>query len=115
MSNENKLFGTQGEDQALEYLLGKGFILVGRNVRFYCGEIDLLMQDKKDLVIVEVKTKSNESFGRASDMITSRKKRKLLQLAKSLWQKYPKRNIRIDVVAIDNNKIDHLVSAVEER
>jgi len=72
------------------------------------------MQDKYDLVIIEVKTKSSGVFGLASDMITLKKKRKLLQLAKALWQKYPKHNIRIDVVAIDEDKIDHIISAVEE-
>lgn len=72
------------------------------------------MQDKDALVLVEVKTKSNRSFGIASDMITFKKKRKLLQLAKALYQKFPKKTIRIDVVAIDENKIEHFVSAVEE-
>jgi putative endonuclease len=114
MSNENKLLGLQGEDLALEYLTGKGFILIGRNIKLFCGEIDILMQDKKDLVIVEVKTKSDASFGFASEMITYKKKRKLLQLAKALWQKFPQKKIRIDVVALDEDKIDHITSAVEE-
>ncbi len=74
------------------------------------------MQDKYDLVIVEVKTKSDLSYGRASEMITYKKKRKLLQLAKALWQKFPQKTIRIDVIAIDHyNNIEHLISAVEER
>jgi len=114
MSNENKLLGAQGEDLALQYLENKGYRLIGQNIRLFCGEIDLLMQDKDALVIVEVKTKSSGLFGLASDMITLKKKRKLLQLAKALWQKFAHKTIRIDVVAIDEEKIDHIVSAVEE-
>lgn len=115
MSNQNKNLGAFGEELALDYLQEKGYKLLSRNLRLFCGEIDLLMQDGKSLVIVEVKTKSDESFGQASEMITRKKKKKLLQLAKALWQKYPNRTIRIDVVAIDyNNKIEHLVSAVQE-
>lgn len=114
MSDQRKILGASGEDQALEYLINKGYKLFGRNIRLFCGEIDLLMQDENDLVIVEVKTKSSSVFGLASDMITLKKKRKLLQLAKALWQKYPKHNIRVDVVAIDEDKIDHIISAVEE-
>lgn len=115
MYDSNKILGSQGEDQALEYLQKKGYRLIGRNIELFCGEIDLLMQDKDALVIVEVKTKSDASFGLAADMITYKKKRKLLQLAKALWQKYPKKNVRIDVVAIDFfNEIEHIVSAVEE-
>jgi Holliday junction resolvase-like predicted endonuclease len=73
------------------------------------------MRDKKTLVVVEVKTKSSRDFGGAVGLITAKKQSKLIQLAKALWQKFPGKNIRIDVVAIDDGKIDHLVSAVEER
>lgn len=100
---------------ALEYLLSKGYIFIGKNIKLYPGEIDLLLLDKKTLVVVEVKTKTDDSYGIASDMITLKKKNKLLALAKVLNQRYPKRNIRIDVVAIDKNNVQHLVSAVEEQ
>lgn len=114
MLDKRKILGSSGEEQALQFLENKGFVLVGRNLRLICGEIDLLMHDRNDLVIIEVKTKSSQHFGLASDMITLKKKRKLLQLAKALWQKYPGKNIRIDVVAIDEENIQHFRSAVEE-
>lgn len=115
MTFQSKELGSLGEDLACQYLQDKGFVLIDKNVRLFCGEIDILMEDKFDLVIVEVKTKSDESFGIAAEMITNKKKKKLLQLAKALWQKYPKKNIRIDVIAIDNyNSIEHIISAVEE-
>ncbi len=114
MDNRQAL-GRYGENLALEYLEKKGYKFVGKNIKLFCGEIDLLFCNQDALVIVEVKTKSDESFGRAADMITLKKRRKLIQLAKALWQKYPKKTVRIDVVAIDNsNKIDHLESAVQE-
>ena len=114
MINQTKELGNKGEKQAKNYLKSKGYRLVGQKIVLFCGEIDLLMQDKDTLVIVEVKTKSDNSYGIAADMITLKKKRKLIQLAKALWQKYPDRIIRIDVVAIDAENIDHIVSAVEE-
>jgi len=108
------MLGKKGESLAYQHLKNKGYRLVGQNIKFFCGEIDLLMQDGDSLVIVEVKAKSDDSFGQAHDMITNKKKKKLLQLAHTLNQKYPDKSIRIDVVAIDNEKIEHLVSAVEE-
>ena len=114
MTLKRKILGNKGEELALQHLENKGFVLIGQNIRLFCGEIDLLMQDKKELVIVEVKTKSDTSFGFAAEMITYKKKRKLLQLAKALTQKFPKRNIRIDVVAVDEENIEHIESAVEE-
>lgn len=114
MKEARQLLGSTGEDQALQFLVSKGFRLVKRNLKLFCGEIDLLMRDRNDLVIIEVKTKSSQDFGLAVDMITLKKKRKLLQLAKALWQKFPAKSIRIDVVAIDGQKIQHFCSAVEE-
>ena len=74
------------------------------------------MQDKETLVICEVKTKSSDEFGTPQDEIDYFKKKKLIQLAKALWQLYPNHSIRIDAIAVDmeNNKIEHIVSAVEE-
>lgn len=116
MSSHNKQLGSQGEEKALKYLENKGYKLIGRNVKLFCGEIDLLMQDNFILVIVEVKTKSNLNFGLPQEMVNYKKRQKLLQLAKTLWQKYPHKDIRIDVVAIDeeHNKIEHIINAVEE-
>lgn len=74
------------------------------------------MGDREALVIVEVKTKTDLSFGLPQEMVNLKKKKKLVQLAKALWQKHPKKTIRIDVVAIDesSDRIEHIVNAVEE-
>lgn len=116
MSFQRKSLGQYGEDLALEYLQKKGFKLAKRNLRLFCGEIDLLMEDKDTLVICEVKTKSGAEYGAPQEEIDYFKKKKLIQLAKALWQIYPNHSIRIDVVAInmENESIEHIVSAVEE-
>lgn len=116
MTLQRKNLGQEGEDLALEYLQKKGFKLVKRNLKLFCGEIDLLMQDGDDLIICEVKTKSSNEFGAPQEEVDFFKKKKLLQLAKALWQLYPSHSIRIDVVAInmENKIVDHIVSAVEE-
>lgn len=115
MSFERKKLGAGGEDAALAYLLKKHYILVARNLRLHCGEIDLLMQDGQILVIVEVKTKSNLDFGLPQEEVDWHKQYKLRQLAADLSQRFPERDIRIDVVAIDESsgKVDHIINAVE--
>lgn len=116
MSFQRKQLGSAGEDQALDYLVEKGYRFVGRNIRLFCGEIDLLFEDKNVLVLVEVKTKTSGRFSTPQEKVDRAKKRKLVQLAKALWQKFPDKTIRIDVVAIDESqgKLDHIISAVEE-
>jgi len=116
MTFQRKNLGKVGEDLALEYLKNKGYKEIKRNLKLFCGEIDLLMDDGTDLVICEVKTKSSDEFGLPQEEVDYFKRKKLLQLAKALWQLYPSHSIRIDVVAVDssNKKIDHIVNAVEE-
>lgn len=116
MSFAGKKLGQEGEDRALEYLLKKGYRFVGRNIRLFCGEIDLLFEDKGVLAIVEVKTKTSSRYSTPQEKIDRAKKRKLLQLARALWQKFPDKTIRIDVIAIDEERdlLDHIINAVEE-
>ena len=116
MSFERKKLGQKGEDEALKYLASKGYKFLGRNIRLFCGEIDLLFEDSGVLVIVEVKTKTTGKYILPHEKVDLAKKRKLVQLAKALWQKFPDKTIRIDVVAIDEQAdlIDHIINAVEE-
>lgn len=116
MSFQRKALGQSGEEQALQYLRKKGYVLVGRNLQLKFGEIDLLMRDQKTLVICEVKTKSSARFGLPQEEVDFFKRKKLIRLAKALWQKNPQFLIRIDVVAVDESagKIDHIINAVEE-
>lgn len=116
MTFQRQSLGKSGEDLACQFLLNKGYILIGRNVRLKFGEIDLLMKDGKTLVIVEVKTKKTGSFTLPQEKVDREKQKKLVRLAKAVWQKFPDWKIRIDVVAVDETtkKLDHIISAVEE-
>lgn len=114
---KNKNTGDLGEDEACEYLMSKGYRIVNRNVKLVCGEIDILAQDKKSLVIVEVKSVRGSGFGTAQELVRFKKQNKLRQLARALEQQYPNRTIRIDVVGVEFGwdgevEIDHLVNAV---
>ncbi len=114
---KNKKTGSIGEDKAAEHLRSIGYEILERNLKLFCGEIDILARDKKTIVIVEVKTVRGEGFGPAQDLVRYKKRQKLLLLAKAVEQKYTNKAIRIDVIGIDYSGIDlkitHLVSAVE--
>lgn len=116
--SQNKSTGNLGEDKAAEYLASKGYRILERNLRLHLGEIDILAEDKKTLVIVEVKTVRGSMFGLAQDLVRYKKQNKLRNLALALEQQYPGRNIRVDVVGVnmadeDNPGIEHIISAVE--
>lgn len=76
--------------------------ILKRNYRTKYGEIDLLARDGATLVIVEVKAKTSDSKGVAIEMITPRKRQKLILLSDELMMKYQTANIRIDVVTVDS-------------
>ena len=57
--------GIQGEDIAARYLSGKGYDVRERNVHYRGGELDIVAFDpaQKELVFVEVKSRSSRLFG----------------------------------------------------
>jgi putative endonuclease len=114
---QNKLTGNLCEDLATEYLMGKGYKIINRNINFSFGEIDILAEFNKTIIIVEVKTVKGRGFGLAQDLVRYAKQNKLRLLGSVIEQQYPGRAIRIDVVAIDLSSsqpgIEHLVNAVE--
>jgi len=113
---KNKRTGNLGEDKATEYLVSKGYEILERNLRLFCGEIDILAQKGKTIVLVEVKTVRGEGFGLAQELVRYQKQRKLLTLGHALEQMYPGQNIRIDVIGVDFSsgeaRLEHLVNAV---
>jgi len=93
--------GAQYEDLALKFLLAQGLTLVERNFRCQCGELDLLMEEKNTLVIVEVRYRKNDRFGSALESVTRTKQARIIAATKYyiLTHKID-RPMRFDVVAI---------------
>lgn len=106
-----KKIGRSGETAALHYLQSLGYRLIQRNFHCRYGEIDLIMQDARQLVFVEVKARTSHRFGRPEDAITQQKIRKLRQLIAFYLQKGapPHSGLRLDAVAIDLEDPTHRV------
>ena len=60
MNQENS-----GEDLATEFLRKKGYKILERNFEANQGEIDIIAKDDKELVFVEVKTRTDMAFRRS--------------------------------------------------
>lgn len=106
--------GREGEAAACEFLMKKGYEILETNYRYKRSEIDVIARKEQLLVFVEVKTKSYSSFGFPEEAVNARKAQKVIEGAEnyiyeSNWQK----NIRFDIIAIDNssNEILHLEDA----
>lgn len=114
MKEFNLKTGYIGEGIAKEYLEKKGYRIIAQNFRTKYSEIDLICQQGKELVLVEVRTKKGLGFGSPEESLTKRKLKKLWFNAKSYVKTNKwKETYRIDVVCIvlkkDNTveRIDH--------
>ena len=121
MSADNKKKGKEGEDIANDFLLKKGYKIIGRNYRFGKGEIDIIAQTGELLVFVEVKSRKNDEFGRPEYAITQSKQKQIIRIAKAYLYENEIRNVqcRFDVVAIsfekkNNPNINHIENAFIE-
>lgn len=98
--------GNKGERAAEQFLKKQGLYLIERNYRCQRGELDLIMQDEKYCVFVEVRLRKNAAFGSPAETITHSKQQKLIAaaqhylLAKGLSDKAL---CRFDVVSITGN------------
>jgi putative endonuclease len=96
--------GTVAENQALNWLEGRGLVFVARNFRCRLGEIDLIMRDRNVLVFVEVRYRKGGNLLNASQSVSPAKQRKVIRAASwylCLHQDYQDHTVRFDVVAID--------------
>jgi len=95
--------GTWGEQQALAYLTGQGFVVLGRNVRpNRHDEIDMIVQKDESLIFVEVKTRSREDFGRPFRAVDQEKRHALNRAAAAYLRKarFPDLFYRFDVIEV---------------
>lgn len=97
--------GIHGEDQACRYLEDKGYTVVERNWRYQRAEIDIIAVKGNTLVIVEVKTRSTESFGDPVDFI-GREKIETLRKAANAYVNSKRINleVRFDFIGIVSRK-----------
>ncbi len=91
--------GKRGEDQAASFLQGKGYRIIGRNVRARFGEIDLVAWHGKTICFIEVKARSSERFGLPEEAVNFFKRRTLIRLAQWYLQAHP--NLRAEAVRFD--------------
>lgn len=106
--------GRLGEERALTYLIAQGLTLVQANYSCKCGEIDLILRDGAALVFVEVRQRASATHGGAAASITPAKIARVVRAAQTYLLRFARMPpCRIDVVAIDGDRLDWLRDAVQ--
>jgi putative endonuclease len=95
--------GRRFEDAAHDHLLGKGWEVLGRNVRFRRKEIDLVVRRGDLVAFVEVKGRQGAGFGHPLEAITWRKRREIESVARWWIQRFgaPGFSYRFDAVSVE--------------
>ncbi|MEN9313699.1 MAG: hypothetical protein RIS35_92 [Pseudomonadota bacterium] len=107
--------GRAAEQRALDYLTSRGHVLLARNFRVRSGELDLVLQCGRELVVVEVRQRASRAFGGAAASVTPAKRARVRRAAQAfLFERFGAAAwpaVRFDVVAIDGTDIDWIRAA----
>jgi len=113
---EHNVLGNLGEERAQAYLSSKGYQI--RHCNWFCGKLELDIVAEKDgwLVIVEVKTRSTDTFEHPKEAITNKKIRNLVNAAHEyIFQFDWEGETRFDIISViprgQSFHIEHLEDA----
>ncbi len=103
--DNSKNIGRFGEKLAEKYLVKNNYKIVEKNFRCKFGEIDIVAFYKKELIFIEVKTRTNNKYGTGINSIDKNKEKHLYKTAEYyLYNKKINIGIRIDAIEITLNK-----------
>lgn len=94
--------GKRGERLAEKHFRKIGYRIVARSFRTQLGEIDLIAARAKEVVFVEVKTRSSDDFGGPELAVDRVKRRRVTRLATQFLKSHKLTDVavRFDIVAI---------------
>ena len=114
--------GEIGELIAVRFLRDKGYKILDGNYRSGFGEIDIIAENGKFIVFVEVKARAENTLISPSEFVTVKKREKIISTSMQYLQKFPtKKQPRYDVIEILTDKpssftvknIKHIENAFE--
>ena len=110
--------GIWGENLVCKYLEENNYKVIKRNFLCRQGEIDIIAKDenKKELVFIEVKTRSNFKYGNPIEAVDKNKQNHLKLAIRYYIYKNKIKNtaIRIDVVEVYLRNKDYEINHIKQ-
>ncbi|MDR0976758.1 MAG: YraN family protein [Prevotellaceae bacterium] len=114
MAAHNEL-GREGEETAVSYLMGKGYIIRDRNWKLNHLELDIVAVKDDQLVVVEVKTRSNTLFMEPEEAVNRTKMRRIVLAANAYIRRYRiDLPVRFDIVTVVGKEQPFTINHIEE-
>lgn len=105
--------GRKAEQAACEHLISQGYTILERNWRCRSGELDIIAKIQDLLVIVEVRSRSQQAaaFGTAAESVNARKIKQVRDTAAVYLHRSGQSgaNLRFDVIAVTFGRGDTIV------
>lgn len=103
MTRAKKNLGNWGEKVCVHEIVKLGFNVLETNYHTRFGEIDIIANDKEEIVFIEVKTRSSDLYGSAIEAISSKKIEHLFLAAGQYLRDKNQEDIpfRFDVATLD--------------
>jgi len=99
----NKTVGQFGESAAEDYLISKGYKIIGKNVKIGYSELDIISVIDNKTVFVEVKTRNDTEYFNEAEFSINKNKLKSLKrgiVKYSILEKINLNNIRLDLIVL---------------
>ncbi|MCP4500888.1 MAG: YraN family protein [Deltaproteobacteria bacterium] len=102
-AREKKEKGARAEQMAVDFLLERGFVVVGRNVRLGRQEIDIIAWENDVLCFVEVRARRGQGYFSAKASVGLGKQKNVIKAAQKYLEELegPPPFCRFDVVAVE--------------
>ncbi len=98
---ESHDFGAAAEEYAANYLIAKGYCILHRNWTYGHKELDIICTDGRELVIVEVKARSQPGFPAPEDLLSKSKERFILEASENyLFHYRVSLPVRFDLLSV---------------
>ncbi|AVM49749.1 YraN family protein [Capnocytophaga sp. oral taxon 878] len=108
-------FGKEGEEDAVNFLLGEGHTILERNFRFGHAEIDVITLKDEVVHIVEVKTRTSSAYGEPESFVNKQKVELLVKAANFYVEKMDlDREVQFDIVSIVKNNVEFTINYIED-
>ncbi len=104
--NYNQKVGQFGEKLACNYLIRKGYKVLAKNIKISYQEIDIIAQKNKNIIFIEVKTRTSDKLGKANESFSPQKMKNLhFSIENYIYKnKISEKFISIDLISVDINK-----------
>lgn len=106
--------GKKGESIAVQFLIEKGYQILKTRWTFKHKEIDIIAKLENILVVVEVKTRSNENLIQPEESVDHKKQCFLFEATEAFIEQYTDfTEIRFDIIAIVLKQSEYTIFHIE--